>query len=463
MSSRSSASLSQNRRVTTHEELAERALSGAAPAFRRVLLKLSGEALMGELGYGTDPKTVDRIAREIVGVQQEGLELAIVVGGGNIYRGISAAAEGMDRATADYAGMLATVLNALALQDALERLGADTRVLSALEVSEVAEPYIRRRAMRHLEKGRIVIFAAGTGNPFFTTDTAAALRALEIGAEAILMAKSGVRGRLRRRSEGRPERDLSAGADASRGDRARPARDGHDRALALHGERAPDPRLRAGRGQHPSRRHRRAGRNRHLHAITFTAAKGALMPTIEEFLDDAKRRMDRSIETTRTEFNSVRTGRASAALLDRISIDYYGTTTPLKNMATIGVPEPRMITVQPFDPSQIKAIEKAVQESDLGLTPSNDGKLIRLPIPQLTEERRKELVKLVRKYGEEGKVAIRNVRRDVMKHLEELVRNGEVGDDEELRGEKQVQKLTDEHTAAIDELIRHKETEIMEV
>jgi uridylate kinase len=194
VSSPSSASLSQNRRVTTHEELAERAPLGAAPAFRRVLLKLSGEALMGDHDYGTDPKMVDAIAREIVGVQREGLELAIVVGGGNIYRGISAAAEGMDRATADYAGMLATVLNALALQDALERLGADTRVLSALEVSEVAEPYIRRRAMRHLEKGRIVIFAAGTGNPFFTTDTAAALRALEIGAEAILMAKSGIKG-----------------------------------------------------------------------------------------------------------------------------------------------------------------------------------------------------------------------------------------------------------------------------
>ena len=187
------------------------------------------------------------------------------------------------------------------------------------------------------------------------------------------------------------------------------------------------------------------------------------MAAIEDFLADCERRMDGSIEHTRTEFNSVRTGRASAALLDRISIDYYGTPTPLKNMATIGVPEPRMITVQPFDPSQIKAIEKAVQESDLGLTPSNDGKLIRLPIPQLTEERRKELVKLVRKYGEEGKVAIRNVRRDVMKHLEELVRNGEVGDDEELRGEKQVQKLTDEHTTAIDDLIKHKESEIMEV
>ena len=148
---------------------------------------------MGSHEYGVDPKRVDALAGEIVDVQSEGLELAIVVGGGNIYRGMAAASEGMDRATADYAGMLATVLNALTLQDALERAGADTRVLSALEISKVAEPYIRRRAMRHLEKGRIVIFAAGTGNPFFTTDTAAALRALEIGAEAILMGKNATR------------------------------------------------------------------------------------------------------------------------------------------------------------------------------------------------------------------------------------------------------------------------------
>jgi uridylate kinase len=181
--------------VTTQpQEAATRARDGAVKPFRRVLLKLSGEALMGDREYGLDPRTVSGIAREVVGVQAEGVELAIVVGGGNVYRGLAAAAEGMDRATADYAGMLATVLNALALQDALERLGADTRVQTALSVSEVAEPYIRRRAMRHLEKGRIVIFAAGTGNPFFTTDTAAALRALEIGAQAILMAKNGVEG-----------------------------------------------------------------------------------------------------------------------------------------------------------------------------------------------------------------------------------------------------------------------------
>ena len=187
------------------------------------------------------------------------------------------------------------------------------------------------------------------------------------------------------------------------------------------------------------------------------------MTTMDEFISDASGRMDKSVSTTHEHFNSVRTGRASAALLDRIQIDYYGTPTPLKNMATIGAPEPRMLTVQPFDPTQIKAIEKAVMGSDLGLTPSNDGKIVRLPIPQLTEERRKELVKLVRRYGEDGKVAIRNVRRDVLKHLEELVKNGEVGDDEERRGEAQVQKLTDEHVGSIDELIRHKESEIMEV
>jgi uridylate kinase len=169
-------------------------VKGEPAAFRRALLKLSGEALMGTREYGIDPTRLDAIADEVVSVQADGLELAIVVGAGNIYRGMAAAAEGMDRATADFAGMLATVLNSLALQDALERRGAHTRILSAIEVSEVAEPYIRRRAMRHLEKGRIVIFAAGTGNPFFTTDTAAALRALEIGAEAILMAKHAVDG-----------------------------------------------------------------------------------------------------------------------------------------------------------------------------------------------------------------------------------------------------------------------------
>jgi uridylate kinase len=164
------------------------------PTFSRVLLKLSGEALLGDLAYGADPARIAAIAGAVAGVSERGVQMAVVVGGGNIYRGLTGAAEGMDRATGDYMGMLATVLNALALQDALEKAGAVTRVLSALHIREVAEPYIQRRAIRHLEKGRVVIFAAGTGNPFFTTDTAAAVRGLEIGAEAILMGKNGVEG-----------------------------------------------------------------------------------------------------------------------------------------------------------------------------------------------------------------------------------------------------------------------------
>ena len=187
------------------------------------------------------------------------------------------------------------------------------------------------------------------------------------------------------------------------------------------------------------------------------------MAAIEDFLADAKRRMDKSIEATHHEFNSIRTGRASPALLDRVTIDYYGTPTPLKSLASISAPEPRLLVVQPFDPGAIKNIERAVQESDLGLTPSNDGKIVRLPIPALTEERRKDLVKVVRRVAEDGKVAIRNVRRDVMQHLKELVANGDVGDDEERRAEQQVQKITDAHTKSIDDLLKVKEAEIMEV
>ncbi|MBA2545346.1 MAG: UMP kinase [Solirubrobacterales bacterium] len=163
-------------------------------SFKRILLKLSGEALMGSLEHGTDPEQIQRIAAQVKQVHDREVQVAIVVGAGNIYRGLEGAAKGMDRATADYMGMLATVLNALPLQDAMEKVGVHTRVMSAMAVTEVAEPYIRRRAIRHLQKHRVVIFAAGTGNPFFTTDTAAALRALEIHAEAILMAKNGVEG-----------------------------------------------------------------------------------------------------------------------------------------------------------------------------------------------------------------------------------------------------------------------------
>ena len=184
---------------------------------------------------------------------------------------------------------------------------------------------------------------------------------------------------------------------------------------------------------------------------------------IEELITDAERRMGKSVDATQHEFNTVRTGRASAALLDRVMVDYYGQPTPIKQLATLNVPEPRMLTVQPFDPSSVEAIERAVLESDLGLVPSNDGKIIRLPIPALTEERRRELVRVVRQLAEDGRVAIRNVRRDVMGDLKELARDGEVGSDDEHRAEDRVQKITDGFVGTVDELLKKKEEEILEV
>ena len=184
---------------------------------------------------------------------------------------------------------------------------------------------------------------------------------------------------------------------------------------------------------------------------------------IDDLLQDAREHMDKSVEATRTKFGSVRAGRASPSLLDRVSVDYYGTMTPLRQMATINAPEPRLLTVQAYDKSSIKAIERAIMESDLGLTPNNDGSIIRLQIPELTEERRKQLVKVVRGLAEEGKVALRNIRRDVMHDLKELKDAGEAGADDEHRAEDALQKLTNEKVAELDALLKAKEAEITEV
>jgi ribosome recycling factor len=184
---------------------------------------------------------------------------------------------------------------------------------------------------------------------------------------------------------------------------------------------------------------------------------------IEELMQDARERMSKSVEATRHEFGSVRTGRATPALLDRIMVEYYGAQTPLKQLATISAPEARLLSVQPFDKSSIKAIEKAIMESDVGLTPNNDGNLIRLSIPELTEERRRQLVKVVRGIAEEGRIGIRNARRDTMQDLRELRDAGEVGADDEHRAETELQKLTDEKVAELDAFLKHKEEEILEV
>jgi ribosome recycling factor len=184
---------------------------------------------------------------------------------------------------------------------------------------------------------------------------------------------------------------------------------------------------------------------------------------IDELLQDARERMDKSVAAIRQEFASVRTGRASPALLDRIAVDYYGTSTPLRQLATISAPEARLLTVHPYDKSSIRAIEKAIMESEVGLTPNSDGAVIRLAIPELTEERRRQLVKVVHGIAEEGRVAIRNIRRDVMHDLRELKTEGEVGSDDEHRAEGELQKLTDARVAELDALMHNKEAEVLEV
>ena len=428
-------------------------------AFTRVLLKLSGEALMGERTYGQDPGRITAIARALRSVHDAGVEVAIVVGGGNILRGTQEAARGMDRATADYAGMLATLLNALTVSDALEQQGVTTRVQSAINVSQVAEPYIRRRAIRHLEKGRVVIFAAGTGNPFFTTDTAAALRALEIGAQAILMGKNGVEGVMDADPREHPDARLIpelTHLDAI--ERGLKVMDTTALSLCMD-NRVPlyvfnlDDEANI----------ERVVRGERIGTIISARVPGGGRDMIDDVLTDASRRMEKSVENTRHEFTTVRTGRASAALLDRVQVNAYGTKMPVNQLATIGVPEPRLLTIAPFDKSIMKEIERGILESDLGLTPSNDGQLIRLPIPQLTEERRKDLVKQVRHMAEEGRIAARNIRRDAIHRLKELEKNSETGSDEVHRAEDRLQKQTDEHIHQIDAALKAKEAEIMEV
>ncbi len=309
-------------------------------AYRRLLIKLSGGQLAGEKGFGINPAVIGRTATQIREVHELGIQICVVVGGGNIIRGIAAADEGMDRAIADYMGMMASVINALALQDALENEGLDTRVQSAIEIKTVAEAYIRRRAIRHLEKGRVVVFAGGTGNPYFTTDTAAVLRAAEVQAEIVLMAKQGI---------------------------------------------------------------------------------------------------------------------------DGVQVDYYGTPTPLNQLANLTTPDPRLIVVSPYDKGAMSDIEKAILKADLGLSPSNDGKVVRVPVPPLTEERRKELVKQVHRAAEDHKVGIRDSRRESLSMLKDLESEGALPKDDKHRQEKKIQALTDAMVKNVDAIAAQKEEDILQV
>jgi hypothetical protein len=300
--------------------------------------------------------------------------VAVVVGGGNILRGQSAASgQGMERATADYAGMLATVINALALQDSLEKLGVPTRVQTAIAITQVAEPFIRRRAIRHIEKGRVVILAAGTGNPYFTTDTAAALRALEVGADVVLMAKQGVDAVYdkdpRKHADARPYTHL-----------------GYDEAIERKLRVMDLPRSpcawktifpsSCSTSARPATSSAPCWANP---SAPWSEKRSRRIPmSMSDVLRDLDGRMKKSVEAAQHDFATLRTGRANPALLDSLKVDYYGTTMPLNQLGTVTTPEARLLVIQPYDKGAMTAIEKAIQKSDLGLSPSNDGVVIRL-------------------------------------------------------------------------------------
>ena len=447
------------------------------PAYKRILLKLSGEALMGEQTYGIDPAVATQVARDIAEIQSMGVETAIVIGGGNIFRGVAASARGMDRATADYMGMLATVINALALQDALEQQNVVTRVVTAIEMRAVAEPFIRRRAIRHLEKGRVVVFGAGTGNPYFSTDTAAALRAMEIKADVIMKGT---------KVDGIYDADPMVKTDAVRFDRISyqqvleqglKVMDSTAISLCMDNRlpivvfnlRTPGNIKRAITGEPIGRRS--ADGEPEVKALAPSLAfRGSLVRSARSAMDvndlkgmfaEVNTRMKAALDHLQHEFAGVRTGRASVTILDGVHVEAYGSKMPLNQVATLSVPEPALIVAQPFDPSLIKELEKAIRSSDLGLNPANDGKVVRIPMPSLTDERRKELSRHVHKQAEEGRNVVRQVRRDANERLKKLLKDHKVSEDDERKGLEHVQKITDDHVKLIDDLQKKKDSELL--
>ncbi len=425
--------------------------------YRRILLKLSGEALLGDRQYGVDPAFCAFVAGQVAEVRAQGVQIGIVVGGGNIFRGLAAAARGMDRATGDYIGMLATVMNGLALQDAIERVGIPVRVMSAIAMNEVAEPYIRRRAVRHLEKGRVAIFVAGTGNPYFTTDTAAALRAVEIGAEVLLKATKvdGVYDadpmehptatRYARLAYQDLLRDQLKVLDAAAVSLCME----NDLPIVVFDLNEPDNITRVARGEPVG--------------TLISDQTGGVTSMTSEILTGTERKMARAVEAMERDFQGLRTGRASTSLVDRLTVDYYGAQTPLNQLASISVPEPHQIVIQPWDRGVLGAIEKAILKSDIGLMPNVDGTVVRLNIPPLTEERRKDIVKSVHKRMEEARVEIRNLRRDAADAFKKEERDGSLGSDEAHRQLDQLQKVTDHVIADVDRVGAIKEQEVLEV
>ena len=357
--------------------------------YKRILLKLSGEALTGDESFGIDPKVLDQMALEIGQLVGIGVQVGLVVGGGNLFRGAALQSAGLDRVTGDHMGMLATVMNALALRDALERSNIATQVMSAIPMSGVVDHYDRRKAIRAMSQGDVVIFSAGTGNPFFTTDSSACLRGIEVEADVVLKAT---------KVDGVYNTDPMKDATAVKYE-SLTYDDVLDKKLGVMDLTAI---CLVRDHQMPVRVFNMSmkgallsivrGGSEDADSVGGARELNALLLEIEYMIDDiqsdAEERMEKSLEALGQNFNKIRTGRAHPSILDGIRIDYYGAETPLKQMASINVEDARTLAVSVFDKSITPDVEKAIMKSDLGLNPSTAGDVIRIPMPMLTEETR---------------------------------------------------------------------------
>ena len=352
---------------------------------KRVLLKLSGEALAGEKKTGFDEATCIGVAKQVKQLVDDGVQVAIVTGGGNFWRGRTS--ETIDRVKADQIGMLATVMNCIYVSDIFRFAGMETEVFTPFVCGAFTTLFSKDKAVEALNQGKVVFFAGGTGHPYFSTDTGAVLRAIEIEADAMLLAK------------------------------------------AIDGIYDSDPKVNS---------------------------------NMNEKLKVYDTKMQKTMDSLDSEMGTIRAGRANPNVLNRIMVDYYGTPTPIQQVANVSVPEPRMIQIQPWEKSMLKVIEKAIMVSDLGINPTNDGTAVRLIFPELTEERRKELVKDVKKKGEAAKVAIRNIRRDGNDAFKKL-KGSDVSEDEIKNLEDELQKMTDKYVKEIDSAVEVKSKEVMTV
>lgn len=411
---------------------------------------------MGEDAFGINRSTIVRMTDEIAEVAALGVELAIVIGGGNIFRGVAPGAQGMDRATADYMGMMATIMNALALQDALKHKGVDTRVQSALNIDQVVEPYIRPKALRYLEEGKVVIFAAGTGNR---------------SSPPIPRPRCAVR-RSAPKSCSRQPRSTASTAPIPTRIRPRPAtRASASTKSSCAGSRSWTPRrsrCAVTKAAHQSVfdqqvRRPQAGRQRRRRRHAGTRLRKGNSMSVADIRKSAETRMAKSLETLKASLAKIRTGRAHTGILDHVQVEYYGSPVPISQVANVNLVDARTISVQPYEKSMAGPIEKAIRESDLGLNPVSMGETIRVPMPALTEERRRDLTKVVKSEGEDAKVAVRNLRREANEALKKLVKDKEISEDDERRAQDDVQKLTDRAVGDIDKMIVQKEAEIMTV